>query len=331
MTYQQQVLVALLQKFPKASSKTLARMAYKQNPTLWPGLEAARNTARRIRGASGKDRTTVVGFTRPKQKSGDPFGKLPEPAKSLFEWKAVDVPGPVGALILADMHIPYHDPAALRAALHWGRGRGAEVVVLNGDVADFFSVSHWEKDPRERNFAAEIQAVREFLAVVRAVFPRARVLYKLGNHEERYIRYMWLKAPELLGVGDFDIASVLRFKDYGIELVDNCCVIKVGPLNVLHGHEYKFAISNPVNPARGLFLRGKVHAVCGHFHQSSQHSEKNLEQKVVSTWSTGCLCNLNPYYQPINNWNHGFLYADVNRGGSFQVKNLRIVDGKVYE
>jgi len=91
-------------------------------------------------------------------------------------------------------------------------------------------------------------------------------------------------------------------------------------LNVIHGHEFNNGgmVSNPVNPARGYFLRGSgVHVIGSHYHQSSQHSQKNLEQNVTSTWSTGCLCDLHPDYRPANSWNHGFAIVTVAPGGIF--------------
>ena len=106
--------------------------------------------------------------------------------------------------------------------------------------------------------------------------------------------------------------------------------LAVGKLYLIHGHEYKFSISNPVNPARGLFLRAKTLAATSHFHQTSQHSERDLTGKVVSTWSIGCACNLRPSYSPINNWNHGFAICDLQADGSFVLANLRVIDGRVY-
>jgi hypothetical protein len=99
---------------------------------------------------------------------------------------------------------------------------------------------------------------------------------------------------------------------------------------VLHGHEYRFPITNPVNPARGLFLRAKALAMCFHFHQTSQHSERNLAGKIMSTWSIGGLMDLHPDYRPLNNWNHGFAIVPFNSSGEFEVESYRIIGGKAY-
>ncbi len=165
---------------------------------------------------------------------------------------------------------------------------------------------------------------------MRNTFPSAEMVYKLGNHEERYESYMQVKAPEKLKVEEFRIENLLHLDDLNIAIVKDCRPIRLGKLNILHGHEYKFAIQNPVSPARGLFLRAGANTLCGHFHKSSQHSKGDLEGKIVSTWSVGSLCQMHPRFAPINDWNHGFALVNVDKSGAFQISNMRIFNGKVY-
>jgi hypothetical protein len=139
---------------------------------------------------------------------------------------------------------------------------------------------------------------------------------------------MTVHAPEFLAVDSFKLHEVLKLTDLGIELISDLRPISLGKLSVIHGHEYARSVFSPVNPARGLFLRGKTTAMCGHHHQVSQHSERTLEGKQLSTWSLGCLCNLNPQYMPLNNWSHGFAIVDVESSGDFHVDNIKIVNGK---
>jgi predicted phosphodiesterase len=237
----------------------------------------------------------------------------------------------LGVLVLADIHLPYHDRDALLLALKYGLDRKADTILLNGDTADFFAVSHWERDPRKRDLPGEIAAVRTFLEALREGFPKARIIFKLGNHEERWERYLFAKAPEVVGLDIFELGKILEFDDLGIEEVRDMRPIRLGKLNVIHGHEYRFALSNPVNPARGFYLRAKTHVLGAHLHQSSQHTEKSLEGLVIGTWSTGCLCGLHPDYRPLNNWSHGFAFVEVVKDGGFHVANPRIIGGNIYE
>ena len=312
---------------------TIAKIAYRDNKSVFRDVEATRDVVRYVRGAHGqisRQFKPTARFRKPIGKPGDPFATLPDGKTAFFNWEAYEVKGPMRALVLSDIHITWHDKTALIAALQYGREKKATVIVLNGDTLDFFSVSKWENDPRQRDFAGELETGRAVLAQIRKGFPRARIIFKEGNHEERWSRYLRVKAPELLGVAEFELAKLLRFDEYRIERVGEKRPIRLGQLNVLHGHEYSFPIANPVNPARGLFTRALAHSICGHLHQNSQHSEKTVEQKTIGTWSTGCLCDLHPEYRPQNKWSHGFAYVEVFKDGKFEVANKFISNGKVY-
>ena len=333
-TIKGQFVREVIAEMPDAPTKTIARVAYKRAPEMFTDLETARSLARRIRGATGKRNRAVLddrSMIRPPQPPGNVFPLLPEPKSEWdAEWCAFELEFPARVLILADAHIPYHDKGALETAIKTGKDRGCDTVLLNGDTADFFSISQWEKDPRRRDFPAEVESVKQFLGYIRGAFPNARLLYKVGNHEERFVRYMELKAPELLGVKNFELPEVLGLNAVDATYITDMRPIKAGKLFVIHGHEYRFNISNPVNPARGFFLRAKTHVLGSHLHQSSQHSAKALDGTVISTFSTGCLCSLNPRYRPLNDWNWGFAILSVDKGGAFDVDNLRVIGGRAY-
>lgn len=239
--------------------------------------------------------------------------------------------GPARVGILSDIHVPYHDDAVIELALRHLKKLNIDTLILNGDTMDFFGLSKFQKDPRQINFASEIAQGKQFLDACRAIFPKARIIFKWGNHDTRFENYLILKAPELLSVPDFQMCNVLGFEELGIEEVKDDRPIAVGKLNVIHGHEYKFSISNPVGAARGIFMRANVHSLCGHFHQSSSYSKRNLEQKVISCFSTGCLCQINPEYRRLNDWCHGFAFCELDAEDGFSVHNYRIFEGRIYE
>jgi predicted phosphodiesterase len=257
-----------------------------------------------------------------------PFPALPEGITSFDDWKSLEITGPTKALILSDIHVPYHDRDSIMLAVE--RGADADLVILNGDITDCYEVSHFQPDPRKCNFPEALHTTRELLKWIRSKFPKARIIYKEGNHEERLERYFTVRAPAVLGVEEFELKNLLKLFDLGIEWLGEKRPMRVGKLYVIHGHEFRCVFSNPVNPARGLFLRSKLSAMCGHFHQSSQHSEKDLSGKVVSTWSTGCLCDMRPEYMPLNNWGHGAAIVEIDAKGAYEVENFRIIEGKVY-
>jgi hypothetical protein len=205
---------------------------------------------------------------------------------------------------------------------------GADSVLLNGDTLDCYSLSKYEKDPRKRTFSDELQSARELLEAIRDAFPGCPIYFKIGNHEERYERYLSFKAPELLGCTDFKLENLLRFGEYGVQLITDKRIIKAGKLSIMHGHEF-FGGGAGVNPARGYFMRAKESVMCGHNHQTSEHTEPTLSGDIITAWSTGCLSELHPMYMPVNKWNLGFAFVEIESDGTFKVHNKRIFNGKI--
>ena len=335
MTAQQSLVMEALQKFPDAPALTIARKLHKENPGVWDNLNACRTCVRRVLGQNGKQARIDIADTsnfRPARKPGQGWSDvIPVPSVQLPGWKPVLFTGPLKALVLSDVHIPYHCTQALEASLERGYKAGINFILLNGDICDHYRLSRFEQDPKERTFAEEVEAVKKFMTGLRQSFgPKCTIVYKHGNHEERFERFMMAKCPEFLDIKAFEWTKVMGLEENNVQLVKDKKPIQLGKLNVIHGHEYSFAISNPVNPARGFYLRAKVHVLGGHLHQSSQHSEKSLEEKVISAWSTGCLCEIHPKFRPINPWNQGAAIVEVFDDGAFAVDNFRIINGKVY-
>lgn len=255
---------------------------------------------------------------------------MPRPVEEVPSWGSVSIAADGDVVgVASDIHVPYHDAVAVGAALDDMRRRNVNVLLLNGDTLDFYGASFYETDPERRDLGREIEQGRQMLSHIRRRFPKARIVYKVGNHEERWRSFLIRRGPELLSLSELDLYRLMRMDDLGIELVTDRRAIKVGSLTVLHGHEYRFAIANPVNAARGLFLKAKSSALCGHFHQRSEHSSRTVDGSTIRTWSTGCLCHLSPQYMPFNEWSHGYAVVEVGKAGAFHVHNKSVIDGRV--
>jgi len=231
-------------------------------------------------------------------------------------------------LCLYDVHIPYHSIEALTAAIDYGKKENVDCIFLGGDIIDCFKLSRFVKDPSKRNFAEELSLFKEFINVLEREFPKAKKIYKIGNHEERYQHFLFEKAKELVGVDEFNLDNIIKSRANNIEIVKDKRITNFNGLNIIHGHEFSSGFFSPVNVARGLYLRGKTSAIQGHSHQSSEHTESDMNGKITTTWSVGCLCELHPEYAPINKWNHGFAVLHKTSSG-FDVDNKRIYKGKV--
>jgi predicted phosphodiesterase len=330
---------AMLAKYPDWPSKTLARMLVEEEPVLFANVEKARDVVRMYRGQRGVHHRKHIRSNehyRPagNQRDGAEFFALPAPLPEGKPWKVIPITFR-SALVIGDIHIPHHDLAAVEIALAHGEREKADCIILNGDLLDFYALSFWEKDPRLVDFADEIERGKLFLEALRGRFPRAQIWYKEGNHEERLVRYCWSRCPELFGVRDgagremLSLATLLDCDEYDVNVVDNRQPIRCGEhLHILHGHEFRAPFVNPVNPARGLYLRAKCNAICGDLHQTSQHTETGLTH-TVSTWSHGALCDLHPRYSPLNKWNLGFSVVRLGKAGVWSVENKKIISGQV--
>lgn len=310
-------------KYPDMPNLTIAKLLKKEHGRLYESVESARDYVRYIRGQKG-DKNRKRSSTKSLFVPTSPYFTLPKSA--IVKRMPVNIKGDK-ILLLKDIHFPYHDEEALSLALSYGIEKGCDTLYLNGDILDCHTLSRWEKDPESRSFSQELETVRSFLQMVSPLFKK--VYYKEGNHEERYWRYLSSHAPELVEIDAFNLQSLMWLEQFGVEWIDGRTFAKFNSLNVVHGHEFGQNVFSPVNIARGLYLRAKSHAICGHWHQTSEHNEKDINGKIITTWSVGCLCDLSPRYRPANQWNHGF--AILHRDGkNFHVENKKIYEGKVY-
>lgn len=310
------------ERWANLPSMTLAKKIYSENKQF-TSIDNIRATIRYYRGANGEHHRQLL-------KTRDfidynPF-KLPESFSE--DWFPFKITGVKTLGVVSDIHIPYHDLPAVYCALEYFKKCNVDCILLNGDIIDAYQISNHEKDPRKRHLAEEIEDCKIFLTALRKEFPSVRIIYKLGNHEERFEKYMMIKAPELLNIPEFELSNIMGFEALKIE--QQTCdkqILTFQSLNIIHGHEIGKSFIPAVNPARGLYLRAKTSTICGHFHRGSEHTERDLNGKISKYWSMGCLCTLNPRWMPINNWSHGATIVRSDED-DFHVENFSIINGR---
>ena len=315
-------------KHPHTPSLQLARMLHRDHPALFPTTECARSAVRYWRGRAGehnKGKTAKAGrrivYVPIPEAEEVPFGvfDLARAYPDIKRW-----------LILADLHVPYHDPEAVETTLAWAgcRETRCDGVLYLGDLGDCYSLSSWLRDPRRRQFSDELKVTGQLLDHIQQRLKPKATVWKLGNHEYRLERYLMRCAAELFGMEEFSFKTFLDLDRRGIRLVDSMWPIKYRALTMLHGHEMRGGWTSPVNPARTAYLRMHDCTIVAHWHRTSEHTEPCAgSDRTVTCWSVGCLCNLHPEYAPLNLWNHGFSVLDVR--GDWTVENHRIVKGSV--
>ena len=230
--------------------------------------------------------------------------------------------------IMSDIHIPYHSHQALDEAIDYFINKNVDSILLNGDVLDCYKLSRYNPDPRNRNFGQEIIAFQQFIKILKEALPKAKIFYKLGNHEERYERIMITRCAEFLSIPYFDFENVLGCKELGIEVIKDQRIVYIGNLPIFHGHEVGLKSIN-VNPARSLFLKTHVSSMCSHLHRTSSHSEPSLDKEIIC-WSTGHLGEKHPKFARINKWNHGIARIESDSDGNFEVINFNLTKNKLF-
>ena len=327
-TTARQIAQETCSKFPKTPSLTLAKKLFAEYPEVYKDIETARSLIRIIRGKNGnfnKKNTTDKTLFEEKARPLNPFALPKSYAKKR---RHIELKG-TKFLMLYDIHIPYQDNEALTVAINEGIRQGCDAVILGGDALDCHMISDFVKDPRKRKFKDELYAMRQFVDTLRGQFPNAHIYYKEGNHEERYWRYMRIKAPELFDIDAFDFASLCHLDKHNITWIDGKSKLNIGKLSIFHGHEFGKQFLPSVNVARGLFMKTKVSAMCGHHHQTAEHNERDANGKFITCWGVGCLSELSPDYNPYSKYNHGFAIVEKGTNGNYSVKNLRIHEGQI--
>ena len=322
-----EIVKEYLKQYPNMAKKTLATKIYEDNKLIFKDPESVRTIIRLYTGSKGKKALNDLAdttFLDPEKRKI----KYNLPESITTEYTPYKIIGEKG-LVVSDIHVPFHSINALETMFMFTEDKNMDFVILNGDIMDCFDISFFCKEPNKSLLTEEREKTKQLLKTFKEVYPNAKIYYKFGNHEKRFEQYLMSKAPELWGFEEFRLHVILDLFNLGIEYIPEDKYIDLMGLSILHGHEYKNAISSPANPARTLFLRTKGTALCGHHHQTSEHTETRITGEVLTCWSLGCMSELHPKYMPLNKWNHGFAVYEKFEDDMWFVRNKRIIKGQV--
>lgn len=239
--------------------------------------------------------------------------------------------GDYKALLINDVHIPYHKLDVLKIALEVAKEERVNKIILNGDIFDFYGVSRWDRRPDRKLIKEELELGKKFTNHLRKMFPSEEIIFKVGNHEDRLQQYIMKRAPELYGLDCITIPELLDMKNLGFKYVGSTQFIQAGALTVIHGHELMNS-GAVVNVSRTKRLKAQDNIIFGHHHRTQSDFGTSIKGKTHGSWAVGCLCGLRPAYftEGFMNWNHGFAIIDVKLNGSFTVHNRKIINGSVH-
>lgn len=135
-------------------------------------------------------------------------------------------------LIVPDTHRPYHDKKAWALMLAVGRAIKPKHIIVLGDLADFYTVSFFSKDPkRMMTLDEEIKDVNKGLTELDSLGAGNKI-YVAGNHEYRLERYLTERAPEVSHL--VDIPKIFKLTKRGWNYTAYKDDTRLGKLYITH-------------------------------------------------------------------------------------------------
>jgi predicted phosphodiesterase len=220
-------------------------------------------------------------------------------------------------VVINDVHVPFHDERAVALVFAYIGTLQPDMIILNGDILDFYQVSDFAKDPdRTVRLVDELRTARELLERLRDLVPKAEIVYIEGNHEHRLHRFLIKQAPELKGLRGLSVSEQLDLDDLGIRYIE-CpadqfidTYLELVPGRLLVGH-FKALRGNAGATAHALLDQYAASIIDGHCHSAGFAHKTLAGGKVVGAWENGCLCDLDPHYMRQRKWLHAFAVAYI--------------------
>lgn len=235
------------------------------------------------------------------------------------------------SVFIPDIHVPFHDPAAIETTLAFLRFYKPQVVFQLGDFLDLYSLSKFDRNPaRAMCLADDIKQGYALLKRIRAAVPDAKMFLLRGNHEYRLTKYLWTKAAELSGLHGLKIQELLRLSSLNIYYVEDGVMMFHGFI-VKHGNVVRVRAGYS---ATGELDKAGMSGVSGHTHRMAQVYRRDFQGRMFTWIESGCLTSLRPEYlegQTVD-WCHGLTYGVYEKrahNSRFMLHPTPIINAKI--
>lgn len=219
--------------------------------------------------------------------------------------------------VASDIHFPFQDNNAVDRFINDCYLEMPDVIVLNGDLMDFYKLSRFSKDPKGRDPEEEIDMCREFLGKLRQANPNAEIYYTIGNHETRLTKYILDNAPYIVGLVE-NVFDLLKVDEFNV----------IGCSSLLVNDTFMFKHGTRLGNKSGLSAMKELEAhylsgATGHTHRLAKFTTRKSGKRFV-WFETGCLCTLDPEYMVQPDWQQG--YAVIKFDSKGKLKESHIVE-----
>jgi predicted phosphodiesterase len=225
-----------------------------------------------------------------------------------------------------DMHYPDVDLRAVNTSNALITLTKPEVIVILGDLHDFYSLSDFDKSPsRLDKLQEELDEASLYLQVLRTNNPDARIIFLEGNHEDRLRRYLWSQAKPLATLRCMDIKSLFSLKDYEVESIPYEEGLLINSTFLfLHGDLVR---AHSSYTAHAMMDKHSGNGMIGHTHRGGSFY-KVTRSGYQGWWENWCLCDLNPDYTKYPNWQQGMSLVQFAGNHQFFVEQIPIIEGQ---
>lgn len=213
--------------------------------------------------------------------------------------------------LLGDTHCPYQDDCAVDLACLLLEAFEPDEVIHLADGVDFYALSPFDRDPdRVLRLQDELDVSFTVNKRLKSTAPDASWIYlSSGNHEKRLWRYL-TRHPEICGLRVLKLESLLRLDELGWALGGWEREYLSKRLVVTHGEKYsKHAGWGVKRELETRFFQQSV--AIGHTHKIGCYTARG-PRLCVGGWEIGCLCTLEPDWQPNANWMQGMAFLTTS-------------------
>lgn len=147
-------------------------------------------------------------------------------------------------MVLPDLQVPYHDKSFTKKLLDVARDLQPDILVGIGDWMDFPEVSRWTKGLAGEyadTLQSSIRQGRELWYAFRDACPKARIIWKTGNHDERIEEFVYRYAPPLRSLDGTKLEGLFSLGDVDIEVHRRPVPLFHGRVLMMHGHEEAYS------------------------------------------------------------------------------------------